>query len=61
MMAPPWMQTQAKRDEERLNQFKAVSTNGKNLRIEKNRVILTEKEDLPKSVWNTGSIRHNMI
>jgi hypothetical protein len=61
MMAPPWMQTQATRDEERLHLFKAVSTNGKNMRIEKNRVVLAEKEELPKSVWNTGSIRHNMI
>ena len=61
MMAPTWMQTQATRDEERLNLFKAVSTNGKNMRIEKNRVVLAEKEELPKSVWNTGSIRHNMI
>ena len=61
MMAPPWMQTTAKRDEERLNLFMPVSTNGKNMRIEKNRVVLAEKEELPKSVWNTGSVRHNMI
>jgi hypothetical protein len=43
MMAPPWMQTTAKRDEERLNLFMPVSTNGKNMRIEKNRVVLAEK------------------
>lgn len=60
-MAPPWMQTTAKRDEERLNLFMPVSTNGKNMRIEKNRVVLGEKAELPKSVWNTGSVRHNMI
>ena len=41
--------------------FKPVSTNGQNMRIEKNRVVLTEKDDLPKSIFNTGSIRHNMM
>lgn len=60
MMAPTWMQCEQKRDEERMKLFKVVSTNGKNMRIEKNRVILSDKEDLPKSVFNTGSIRHNM-
>jgi hypothetical protein len=61
VMAPQWMITQAKPDQERLKLFQAVSTNGKNMRIEKNRVILNDREDLPKSVWNTGSIRHNML
>ncbi len=60
MMAPNWMQCEAKRDEDRLNLFKVVSTNGKNMRIEKNRIILADKEDLPKSIFNTGSVRHNM-
>ena len=58
-MAPNWMQTEAKRDEERFNMFKVVSTNGGNMRIEKNRVILNDKNDPPKSIFNTGSIRHN--
>jgi hypothetical protein len=59
LMAPVWMQQEAKRDEERLNLFKVVSTNGSNMRIEKNRVVLSDKEDLPKSIFNSGSIRHN--
>jgi hypothetical protein len=61
MMAPTWMQQQAQRDEHRLHMFKAVSTNGTNMRIERNRVILNDKEDIPKSIFNTGSIRHNML
>lgn len=40
LMAPNWMQTEAKRDEERLRLFKPMSTNGVNMRIEKNRVVL---------------------
>ncbi len=31
------------------------------MRIEKNRVVLNDREDLPKSIFNTGSIRHNMM
>jgi hypothetical protein len=61
LMAPQWMQVQHKRDEERMNMFKVVSTNGSNMRIERNRVILTDKEDIPKSIYNTGSARHNFI
>ena len=61
LMAPQWMQVESKRDEERLKMFKVVSTNGGNMRIERNRVILTDKEDLPKSIFNAGSIRHNFI
>jgi hypothetical protein len=38
-----------------------MSTNGTNMRIERNRVILNDKEDLPKSIFNSGSIRHNMM
>lgn len=41
--------------------FKVVSTNGGNMRIEKNRIILTDKEELPKSIFNAGSVRHNFI
>ena len=60
-MAPNWMQTEGKRDEERFNLFKAVSTNGGNYRIQKNRTILNDKEDPPRSIFNTGSVRHNII
>ncbi len=56
-MAPTWMQCNAKRDEDRLKLFKPISTNGSNMRIERNRVILTDANDIPKSVFNTGSIR----
>lgn len=59
MMSPLWMQCEAKRDEERLNLFKVVSTNGSNMRIEQNRVILNDKQDLPKSIFNIGSLRYN--
>jgi hypothetical protein len=55
------MQCHAHRDEDRMNMFKPVSTNGKNMRIEKNRVLLSDKDDIPKSIFNTGSIRHNML
>ena len=60
-MAPTWMQCEAKRDNQRFQLFKPISTNGTNMRIEKKRVILQDKEELPKSIFNTGSIRHNMI
>ncbi|TNV83543.1 hypothetical protein FGO68_gene10619 [Halteria grandinella] len=63
LMAPQWMQTTGVRDEKRYNAFKVASTNavGGAMRIEKNRVILTDKEDLPKSLFNAGSVRHNFI
>ena len=43
VMGPLWMQNNAHRDEDRLNLFKVVSTNGSNMRIERNRVILSDK------------------
>jgi hypothetical protein len=61
MMSPLWMQCEAKRDEERFNMFKVVSTNGSNMRIEQNRVILNDKQDLQKSIFNIGSLRYNTM
>lgn len=29
--------------------------------MQKNRVILTDKEDLPKSLFNSGTVRHNFM
>lgn len=60
-MAPNWMQTDSQRDEVRLKLFKVVSTKGGNMRIENNRIILADREELPKSIFNSGSVRHNFI
>ena len=41
--------------------FKGVSAQRKNLRCESNRVIIAEKNDLPKSIFNIGQYRHNVM
>lgn len=62
LMAPQWMQPKGVRDEKRYNTFKVLSTNAiGGGTIPKNRVILTDKEDPPRSLFNAGSVRHNFM
>jgi hypothetical protein len=60
-MSPQWMHTQAKRDEENHKQFKAQSVFRQNIRAENNRVFLSDAKELPKSIFNIGSVRHNVM
>lgn len=41
--------------------FKPQAVIGSNARIENKRVILGETEQVPKSVFNIGQMRHNVI
>ena len=54
LMSPPWMQTQAKRDDEKLTMFKARPLYEHNTRGEKNRVLLADSKEPPKSIYNLG-------
>ena len=53
-MSPPWMQTQAQRDEIQMKNFKPMSVKNRNLRCESNRVYLADKFEPPKSIFNLG-------
>ena len=54
LMAPSWMLTNAKRDEEKLKMFKGLSATRQNIRCESNRLILADANELPKSIFNIG-------
>ena len=48
------MQTSAEKDKEQVKLFHARSMFGTNVRTEKNRVILADRTDVPKSIFNLG-------
>ena len=47
-------------DVNRLKMFKATPVIGHNVNMEKNRVYLQEKDQPGKSVFNIGSLRHDV-
>jgi hypothetical protein len=55
------MHTQGKRDEENFNSFKAKSGFGQNIRAGTNRVYLSDAKEQPKSIFNIGQVRHNVM
>ena len=54
------MQTEAHKDEAKIKLFHPRSMYGSNVRSEKNRVILADRNELPKSIYNLGQLRHNV-
>ncbi|CDW77658.1 UNKNOWN [Stylonychia lemnae] len=60
-MSPQWMQTEAKRDEAQFQSYKPQTVKRQNIRCESSRLFLSEKYDMPKSVFNIGQIRHNLL
>lgn len=53
-MSPSWMQTEAKRDEVQMKQFKPLTVKRQNIRCESNRLFLADKQEPPKSIFNLG-------
>jgi hypothetical protein len=60
-LAPPWMITDAQADLKRQKMFKPTSVVGHNVRFEKNRVVLAETEQVPKSIFNINQLRHDVM
>lgn len=60
-ISPSWMQTDAIRDEEQLKLFKPFTVKRQNVRCESNRLFLADKQEPPKSIFNLGQIRHNLL
>lgn len=60
-MSPSWMQTEAKRDEDKVKSFKPLTVKRQNLRCEENRLYLADKQEPPKSIFNLGQVRHNLM
>jgi hypothetical protein len=61
LMSPSWMQTTAHPDKEGIKHFRARTLYKHNTRGEENRVLLADAQNLPKSIFNLGSYRHNVM
>lgn len=62
LMSPQWMQqSHGKPDKETIKQFKGLSAARRNLRCESNRILMIEKNEPPKSIFNLGQTRHNFM
>lgn len=60
-LAPPWMITSERPpDSKRRKLFKPTAVVGHNVNYEKNRVILAETEQVPKSIFNINQLRHDV-
>ena len=47
-------------DVKRLKMFKPTPTIGHNVNFEKNRVVLQETQQIPKSIFNINQMRHDV-
>ena len=61
LITPTWMQQDKNRDEEKLKMFKGRPMYYSNARCERNRVILADTMNPPKSIFNIGTMRHNVL
>ena len=60
-MAPGWMLTDAKADKAQFKVFGNTAAENKNIRCENNRVILRDRDEPAKSIFNVGQVRHNVM
>ena len=60
-MSPSWMQTTAHADKEGVKHFRARTLYKHNTRGEENRVLLADAQNIPKSIFNLGQYRHNVM